>query len=132
MKCSSGDTVQGVAKARMFPKSFLPCNNVYSSVRESRICQYYFITSSVLNVTFTPKYGLDLFNTLVPVKWQADISKQILCKSFKVDADLVSGTNIAVKSAPMIQSAAYNQNVPENFSGDWTCVGDHKGYSQCD
>ena len=60
--------------------------------------------------------------------WQAEISKQILCKSFEVDADLVSGTNIAVKSAPMMQSAAYNQNVPENFSGDSTCVGDYKGY----
>ena len=54
--------------------------------------------------------------------------QQILCKSFEVDADLVSGTNIAVKSAPMMQSAAYNQNVPENFSGDSTCVGDYKGY----
>ena len=35
--------------------------------------------------------------------------------------DLVSGTKIAVKSAPMIQSAAYNQKVPENLSGDCTC-----------
>ena len=88
--------------------------------------------SSVLNVTFTPKYGLDLFNTLVPVKRKhliagSTLQNKVFKKTLKVDNDLVSGTNIAVKSAPMIQSAAYNQNVPENFSGDWTCVGDYKG-----
>ena len=40
---------------------------------------------------------------------------------WKVAGDLVSGTKIAVKSAPMMQSAAYNQKVPENLSGDCTC-----------
>ena len=44
----------------------------------------------------------------------------------KVFGDLVSGTNIAVKSAPMMQSAAYNQKVPENFSGDCTWWQSHR------
>ena len=67
LKCISCDTVQGVAKAGVFPKSFLPCNNV---VWWCDRVSYHFIKCnlSVLNVTFTPKYGLDLFNTLVSVK----------------------------------------------------------------
>ena len=36
--------------------------------------------------------------------------------------NLVSGTKTAVKRAPMMQSAPYNQNVPENFSGDSTWI----------
>ena len=60
------------------------------------------------------------------------LDKKTLIKKFfdsvKVTGgDLVSGTNIAVKSAPMMQSAANNQKVPENFSGECTCVGNHKG-----
>ena len=47
-------------------------------------------------------------------------------ESVKVFGDLVSGTNIAVKSAPMMQSAAYNQKVPENFSGDCTWWQSHR------
>ena len=49
------------------------------------------------------------------------LKSSIFVKFVKVDGDLVSGTNIAVKSAPTMQSAAYNQKVPENLSGDCTC-----------
>ena len=136
LKCSSGDTVQGVAKARMFPKSFLPCNNIewYERVTYLPKLFHHFVKCISLlwilpllrNMAWISSILLFLWKG--NEYWQAEISKQILCKSFEVDADLVSGTNIAVKSAPMMQSAAYNQNVPENFSGDSTCVGDYKGY----
>ena len=52
--------------------------------------------------------------------------KKSFLETVKVFGDLVSGTNIAVKSAPMMQSAAYNQKVPENFSGDCTWWQSHR------
>ena len=69
LRSSSGDAVEGVAKARVFPKSFLPCNVACcQNLMSSKLYYNFFQIQSFRNVTFTPKYGLDLFNTLVPVK----------------------------------------------------------------
>ena len=60
-------------------------------------------------------------NEWAPRNNEKNKKSSIFVKFVKVDGDLVSGTNIAVKSAPTMQSAAYNQKVPENLSGDCTC-----------
>ena len=98
LKSSSGYAVEGVAKTRVFPESFLPCNSVlYWYMTESLICQNSFITLSNVFLgsgcyTFTPKYGLNLFNALVPVKRQMNeshnnidkrLKSEVFCKSLK-------------------------------------------------